>query len=116
MIKRQNDLQVTVNEKMRGGEGSVIIKHLLDKEGLYEKGRLYGHFVLKQGCSTGYHVHEGEMETFYVIKGKAVYNDNGTEMELNVGDVAYTPDGSGHAIANHSAEDLELIALVISSK
>jgi len=113
LIKKQSDLQITINEQMRGGEGSVIIKHLLDSEGLYDKGRLCAHVIIKQGCSIGYHVHEGEMETYYVIKGTALYNDNGETVELHAGDVTYTPDGSGHAIANNNAEDLELLALII---
>ena len=113
MIKRRDSLEVAVNENMRGGDGHVRIEHILGKSELYEKGRLYARLIIKQGCSIGYHVHEGEMETFYVISGTATYNDNGTQTELQCGDVAYTPAGSGHSIANNGTEDLELIALIV---
>ena len=115
MIKRKDTLNTAVNEQMRGGDGSVTIEHLLDKTELYDKGRLFARVIIKQGCSVGYHVHEGEMETYYIIKGTASYNDNGTQVELNTGDVTYTPDGQGHSIANHKEEDLELIALIVYS-
>ena len=115
MIRRKDSTCVVVNEKMRGGDGRVVIEHLLDKDELHGKGRLYARLTLKQGCSIGYHVHEGEMETFYVIKGTASYNDNGTQVELQCGDVAYTPDGCGHSVSNNHAEDLELIALIVFS-
>ncbi|MCL2024083.1 MAG: cupin domain-containing protein [Oscillospiraceae bacterium] len=113
MIKRRDSLDVTVNENMRGGDGRVSIEHILGKGELYEKGRLYARLIIKQGCSIGYHVHEGEMETFYVIRGTATYNDNGKQTELQCGDVAYTPAGSGHSVANNGAEDLEIIALIV---
>ncbi|MCL2707873.1 MAG: cupin domain-containing protein [Defluviitaleaceae bacterium] len=113
MIKKKEELCVAVNEKMRGGEGSVIIEHLLDKDGLCQKGRLYARVVLKPGCSIGYHTHEGETETYYIMKGTASYNDNGAETTLTVGDVAYTPDGCGHGVKNGGTVDLEMIALII---
>jgi quercetin dioxygenase-like cupin family protein len=115
MITRQNELKTTVNEQMRGGTGSVVIEHLLDAEGLYGKGRLYARVTLKQGCSIGYHIHEGEAETFYIIKGTADYDDNGTPSVLYAGDVAYTPAGSGHAITNNGEEDVVMIALIVYS-
>ena len=113
MIKRKDDLSITVNEKMRGGEGSVAIEHLLDKDGLYGKGRLYARITLKPGCSIGYHVHEGEMETFFILHGSAIYNDNGTQVELAAGDMAYTPDGCGHAVENAGDEDMVMMALIV---
>jgi mannose-6-phosphate isomerase-like protein (cupin superfamily) len=113
MIKRKDTLNVVVNEQMRGGDGSVTMEHLIGKDELYGKGRLYARLILKPGCSIGYHVHEGEMETFYIQKGVAVYDDSGTKVVLQAGDVAYTPDGRGHSIANNGEDDLEIIALII---
>lgn len=113
MIQRQDMLSITINKEMRGGDGSVVIEHFLDKEKLYGKGRLYARITLQPGCSIGYHTHEDEMETFYVIKGTAEYDDNGTKALLFPGDIAYTPDGHGHSVANKGTEDVELIALIV---
>jgi quercetin dioxygenase-like cupin family protein len=113
MIYKKDGRNITINENMRGGTGSVVIEHLLDKDGLNSKGRLYARVLLKPGCSIGHHVHEGEIEAFYILKGTAEYSDNGEKVTITVGDVAYTADGEGHAIENNGTEDLEMMALII---
>ena len=113
MIFKEEGRKVTVNEAMRGGVGSVRIEELLNKEGLYDKGRLFARITLKPGCSIGYHVHEGEMEAFYILNGSAQYDDNGTTVTLVPGDIAYTPDGNGHSVANNGSEDVEMLALIL---
>jgi quercetin dioxygenase-like cupin family protein len=113
MVYRNEAHKIVINENMRGGDGSVAVKHLLDKEGLYEKGRLFAQLTIKKGCSIGLHKHEGEMEAFYILSGTALFNDNGVTTVLQPGDVAYTVDGENHSIANNGEEDLELIALII---
>jgi mannose-6-phosphate isomerase-like protein (cupin superfamily) len=113
MIYKNESHTTVVNENMRGGDGSVVIKHLLDKERLYGKGRLFAQLTVKKGCSIGLHKHEGEMEAFYILSGRALFNDNGTETVLYPGDVAYTADGESHSIANNGEEDCEIIALIV---
>ena len=113
MIKKANNLREDIIENMRGGSGSVTIKHLADKPEMYDKSRLFAKITLKPGCSIGYHVHENEMEAFHIISGKALYDDNGTQVELSPGDVTITPAGEGHSIANNGDDDLEIIALIV---
>jgi quercetin dioxygenase-like cupin family protein len=113
MIKHEDQQKSVINENMRGGTGSVILKHLLDKEEMNGKGRLFSRIALKKGCSIGYHKHEGESEIFAVVAGKGIFNDNGTEYPVSAGDVLITPSGSGHAIACDGDETLELIALIL---
>ena len=113
MIKKSSELKLTVNQNMRGGEGNIIIHHLADKTEMHDKARLFARITIKPGCSIGFHVHEREMETYYIMSGTAVYDDNGTQTELSAGDVTITPAGQGHAIANQGSEDLELIALIV---
>ena len=113
MIKKAVDQNIKINENMRGGDGSIIIKHIADKTEMYDKNRLYAHIVIKPGCSIGYHVHENEGEIFYIIAGTALYDDNGVQTELSTGDTAITPAGHGHSIANGGTGDVELIALIV---
>jgi quercetin dioxygenase-like cupin family protein len=114
MVYKNESHNTVVNENMRGGDGSVVIKHLLDKERLYNNGRLFAQLTIKKGCSIGSHKHEGEMEAFYILSGTALFDDNGTQAVLYPGDVAYTADGESHSIANNDDEDCVLIALIIS--
>jgi len=128
MIRGQNEQKTYVKELMRGGDGSVSFNDLLTPEEMYGKGRVYSKLTLKAGSSIGFHVHEGEMEAFYIIKGAGEADDNGEKKAVRAGDVLYTPDGTGHAIRNTGGaedfdaltdrekgeiEDLELIALIL---
>jgi len=45
-----------------------------------------------------------------------MYNDNGTEYEVNAGDTTYTMSGCGHGIENIGDTDLEIIALILLDK
>lgn len=69
--------------------------------------------MLKAGEEVEFHIHEGESESYYILSGKGLYNDNGELTEVAQGVVTYTPSGSGHGIKNISDENLEFIALII---
>ena len=65
-------------ENMAGGDGHVIIKHLLGDKELNGKCRMFAEVTIEPGSSLGYHEHHGNSETYYIIKGQGEYNDNGT--------------------------------------
>ena len=113
MIKRNADYTVQQTENMRGGDGTIVIQHLLTPDELYEKGRLYARLVIEPGCSIGYHVHEGEMESYYILSGEAEVSDNGELVTVNAGESVYTRSGEGHSIKNAGTVTLELIALIL---
>ena len=113
MIRKAAEFKTEYRENMRGGNGTVELTNFVTPAQLNEKGRLFGNITLKPGCSIGYHVHETDSELFYLIKGQALYNDNGTEYILNAGDVMICPAGTGHAIANNGQEDVELCAVIV---
>ncbi len=114
MLKRRADRLAVTRENMRGGQGPVTMFHLLDgDEEMYRKGRLFAHFILEPGCSIGYHVHEGESETYYILKGTGEYSDNVMVTTVHAGDVTFTADGEGHSIKNIGEEPLEFIALIL---
>lgn len=61
-------------------------------------------------------MHHGESETYYILQGKALLNDNGKEeVILNTGDVSYTASGEGHSIENIGEEPLRFVALIINA-
>ena len=116
MIKRASELVTEVATNRFGGKGEVIGTKLLDMEQLQGKGRLFSHSILKPGCSIGYHQHNGDAETYYILKGEGIVNDNGTLVKVQAGDVVFTADGESHSIENTGTEDLEYIALILYSK
>ena len=113
MIKKAADFKTVYNEKMRGGNGIVEITNFATPEELNNKGRLFANITLKPGCGIGFHMHENESELFYVMKGQALYNDNGTEYIVNAGDVMICPAGTGHAVSNNGEEVVELCAVIV---
>jgi len=107
------ELRREIKENMRGGNGQVILEHVLGKEELGEKGKLYARVTLKKGCSIGYHEHHNESETYFILSGQGVYHDDGQERIVRAGDVTYTPDGHGHGMTNENDEDLVVMALIL---
>lgn len=115
MVIRPEDQPVKVNEHMREGKGSVQLRALLAPEQFCGHGRLFSVLTLEPGCSIGWHVHTGESETFYILRGEAMYSDNGAERLLRPGDCAHTASGEGHSIENAGMETLEFVALIVNS-
>ena len=113
MIRKAADCKKEYREHMRGGNGTVEITNFASPAELNDKGRLFANITLKPGCSIGYHVHENDSELFYLMKGEALYNDNGVEHILSAGDVMVCPAGTGHAIANNGEEDVEICAVIV---
>ena len=114
MIRKSENCKVEQREHMRDGDGTVLLTHFIEGPAeLNEKGRLFSKITLNPGCSIGYHVHEGDAELFYIMKGTALYNDNGAACTVQAGDVTFCPSGSGHGIRNDSEEAVELIAVIV---
>ena len=113
MVRRADSLSVQYNEHMRGGDGTVELRHFLNKEDFQGKGRLFSMITLEPGCSIGYHVHENEAEIFAVLEGEGRFNDNGAEIAISAGDVTVTDSGEGHGVACAGDKPLRLVALII---
>ena len=98
-------------EKKANGKGEITINHLL---GANELGGndMFAKVVIPPGCSIGYHEHHGNTETYHILQGEALYNDNGTETKVGAGTTTFCPDGEGHSIENCGTEDLVFIALI----
>ena len=115
MIKRKEDMVDTVKVNMRGGDGQAVLTDILSKDEYDGHSRLVATITLEPDCSIGPHVHENEEEIFYVIKGKAVYNDNGTEVILNEGDSCICKNGQTHSIANREQDSTLVIFALIQT-
>ncbi len=98
---------------VQNGKGLIHIKDLTDKEGLYGHGRMFAHITVDPGCSIGYHAHEHETEFYYILKGEAVFNDDGKEVLVHAGDICATGYGQHHGLENKTQEPVELMALIV---
>jgi quercetin dioxygenase-like cupin family protein len=100
-------------ENLKGGKGHVLLEKLIGEDVLAGKCGMFANVVLEQNCSLGYHEHQGESETYYILSGKGIYNDNGKEIPVNAGDVLVCTSGNGHGMKNSQKENLRFIALII---
>lgn len=117
MIRRSKDKIVEAHERKFGGDGTITVRSLLNNsEELNGKGRVFAHTTLNPGCGIGFHMHNGESETYYILSGEGEYNDNGTLCPVGAGDVTHTPSGEGHGIRNTGSEPLEFVALILFSE
>lgn len=113
MIKTADTLQPVAYQNRFGGQGEMTMKNLLTGDEFCGKGRLFAHNVVFPGSSIGFHQHHGDFETYYILKGEGLINDNGVKTPVKAGDVIYTRDGESHGLENTGTENLELIALVL---
>lgn len=117
MIRERDEKNYERKPAPFGGTGEILVRHLLTgADEMYQAGRLFGHTTIYPGSAIGYHVHQSESETYYILSGTAKYSDNGTIRILRAGDVAFTGAGEGHGIEALGNEPVELIALILYDK
>ena len=113
MIKQPSQMETEIRTAMRGGAGSITIRHVFKKEEITAKTRLCAQLTLPPGASIGAHQHVAEDELFIITKGSGLLDDGKTKTPVSAGDAILTGNGESHAIANTGATDLEIIAVII---
>ena len=113
MVNQRNAMKTEIKEKMRGGEGSAKLLHLVDCEN--EKNiRMLAEITLERGCSIGNHSHETETEYFIILSGNGTVNDNGADVPIKAGDVIITGNGASHSISNTGAAPLVFYSVIVT--
>ena len=114
MIRKSSEIKTNRIDGKFGGAGYVEMASLISgNEELNNKGRVYSRITIQPGNEFGYHEHHGESEIYYILSGTGLLSDNGNLVQVEAGDVAFTPDGHGHSIKNNGTEPLEIMALVL---
>lgn len=104
-----------VREASANGVGELILDKVLDKE-LGDKCALYAKVTLTKGATLAFHKHFGEGESYLILSGEAIYDDNGVKRVVKAGDRTWTPSGTGHGLDNsQGAEDLVFMALIVKA-
>ena len=108
-------MKATCTRPSANGVGEVLIEKILDEE-LGTKCGLYARVTIPAGSVLGYHEHHGNGESYFVLSGEAVYDDNGVKRTIKAGDSTWTPDGSGHGVDNaQGKEPIVFMALIVNS-
>ncbi|MGA2142019.1 MAG: cupin domain-containing protein [Brevinematales bacterium] len=112
MLIHPSEMRTELKEKMRGGEGTVKMTHLVEPEKL-KNARLLARLTIASGSGIGTHEHSSETEYYIIQKGSGSVSDNGIIKDVKPGDVLITGNGDNHSIKNTGQDDLELIAVII---
>lgn len=115
MIRKASDVVPEVFDGFKGGKGKLEMLKFMKREDMYDKGNFFSIGTLEPGAAVGYHGHVGEFETYYILEGKALANDNGTESIIGPGDVFVCNDGCSHGLANAGDTDLRYIAIILNT-
>ena len=88
MIRRSDDKISVRKPSPFNGVGEITVRSLLNgPEEMENKGRVFGHTTVYPGSKIGLHTHKGDAETYYILSGSGKYNDNGTIVDVQPGDV-----------------------------
>ena len=107
-------MKATCTRPSANGVGEVLIEKILDEE-LADKCGLYARVTIPAGSVLGYHEHHGNGESYFVLSGEAIYDDNGVKRTIKAGDSTWTPDDSGHGVDNSQGrEPIVFMALIVN--
>ncbi len=101
-----------VESTPRGGHGIADNYAYEVMKGLGVRFKTFNMMVLDTGSATGYHVHENDMEVYLLLDGSANYNDNGTQVVVNTGDLMVCNKGEGHAIEVIGEDPITILAFI----
>lgn len=105
-------VRIETVENPRGGKGYTVSEHILAAGEKRGNVTMYSRVTLAPHSSIGFHMHEGTGETYFILEGEAVYNDNGEKRMIGPGESTYTPSGTGHGMENDSDKPVVFMALI----
>ena len=101
------------SERKKKGDGGMKIEKLLDERQMNGKVGLFAKVTIPPRDVLEFHEHHGETETYYILSGEGIYDDDGREVLAKAGDVFFCEEGHGHGIRCSGEEDLVFMALII---
>ena len=116
MVKKAADRKQLELVNAQQGQGTVYPLVVLEGDEFTGAGRLFNVITFPPKTSIGYHQHVGETETYLILSGDGMYNDNGTLVPVQAGDVTYCANGESHSIENTGDGDLVIVAVILFDK
>ena len=112
MIRSPAEMKEEIRENMRGGDGSVTIRHYFTKDEFTADTRLCARLIIPPGAGIGPHRHETEDEVYIITRGSGLLDDGTGEARVSEGDAVLTGNGGSHSVRNDGTEPLEMIAVI----
>ncbi|MFA7692630.1 MAG: cupin domain-containing protein [Candidatus Hydrogenedentes bacterium] len=112
MIRRHEDMECEVRDQMRGGTGSVTIRHMFKEQDFGAKIRFCAFITIPPAASIGLHQHQQEDEVYIVLSGTGIIEDGAERSRIKEGDAILTGKGASHAVLNDGTENLHMAAVI----
>lgn len=113
MFKTKEEMNRTIREKLRGGNGALGFTNVFEQNEMFEKCNLCAVIDFAPGTSIGEHPHQPEAELYYVLEGELTVSENGEKKVLRPGDAVFTGGGNKHSASNDSNSVVKMLAVVI---
>ena len=79
MVIRKEDQRLQVRDNVRGGQGRLENRHILEPEQMFGSASLLTEFYFDPGDGIGPHVHDTDAEVYYVLEGELTLTENGKD-------------------------------------
>lgn len=111
MLKRGSDnTPEKVIYNMHGGKGEARVLSLFEAE-FTSSIRFLHHTILLPGATIGHHLHQGNEELYFILRGQGIMVVDKEEEKVGPGDAVLTKSGSSHSLRNVGEEPLEILVL-----
>ena len=107
-IRKDNEIEWMQFEECHEGQGTLYCKSLLDTCDSTQFGFMHRDEI-KAGVSIGVHPHTEREEIYYLASGKGILTYDGTDYEMEPGDVSLCNAGHSHGFL--ATEDSVLIVV-----
>ena len=105
-------MEIIVRENDELVKGRITFEHILNDEEKAGKVKLYARGTFEPGTELGYHEHHGECESYFILEGEGIYNDDNNLRPVKAGDTTLCKSGHGHGIKNTGDGPLVIMALI----
>lgn len=113
MIVRKTEQRVQVRDNLRGGNGRLENRHILEPDSMLGKCTLFTEFFFDPGDSIGPHPHGPDAEIYYILEGELAVTTDGATSLLQPGDAAFVGNGSIHSVENRSSAPARMLAVIL---
>lgn len=113
MVIRKENQRLQVRDNVRGGNGTLENRHIIEPDAMFGSATLFTEFFFDPGDSIGSHAHDNDAEVYYMLEGTLTLIEDGVESELREGDASYAHSGTSHAIENRTDKPARMLAVIL---
>lgn len=108
-ISAQKNARREIQKKCHDGKVQILFREVFRKED-FESNLQHLHETIVYPHSTiGYHLHKGNEEIYYILKGEGIMTVDGVEKRVFEGDSIITHSGSRHGLVNDADKELKIL-------